>query len=150
MVITLGIIQVITLTSLNGDALSFINRYPMKTFANHILADPQVNKQIGLYQLGNHRARMGVLTGLPSIYLNNPEELKQFIQSGKNIYVVMRQSDWKNKFSNLPMSTQATDAGWKKSSANKINISLLLKDGIKTHLPKYSESYVLLKSENKG
>ena len=68
----------------------------MKAFANQILADPQSNKQIGLYQLGNHRARMGVLTGLPSIYLNNPKELKQFIKSGKNCYIVMRQSEWKN------------------------------------------------------
>ena len=150
MVITLGIIQITTLTLLSGDALSFINRYPMKTFANHILADPQVNKQIGLYQLGNHRARMGVLTGLPSIYLNNPEELKQFIQSGNNIYIVMRQSDWQNKFSSLPMTMRATDTGWKKFRKNKVNITLLLKDGIKPHLPEYTESYVLLKAENNG
>jgi hypothetical protein len=37
---------------------------------------------------------MGVMTGLPSIYLNSPEELELFIKSGNNIYIIMRQSDW--------------------------------------------------------
>ena len=69
---------------------------------------------------------MGVLTGLPSINLKNYEELNQFIQAEENIYIVMRQSDWQNKFSNLPMTTQATDAGWKKSRKKKVKIALLL------------------------
>ena len=150
MIITLSIIQIITLTSLSGDAIPFFNRYPMKIFANQILADPQADKRIGLYQLGNHRARMGIMTGLPSIYLNTPEELKLFIKSGKNIYVVMRQSDWEHEFQNLPMTTQATDTGWGKLFMNKSKIGLLLKDGLKPHLSKYSEGYVLLKAADNG
>ena len=126
MIIILSIFQITILTLLSGDALSFFNRYPMKAFANHILADSQANKQIGLYQLGNHRARMGVLTGLPSIYLNTPEELKQFIQSRENVYIVMRQSEWENKFSDLPVTVKATDTGWKKSPKNKVKINLIL------------------------
>ena len=55
----------------------------MKLFANQILSDPQSNKHIGLYQLGNNRARIGVLTTLPAIYLNNPKELKLFIKSNE-------------------------------------------------------------------
>jgi len=149
MIIALGIIQIIILTSLSGDALSFFNRYPMKIFANQILADPNANKRVGLYQLGNHRARMGVLTGIPSIYLSNPEELKQFIQSGENVYIVMRQSEWKNEFSDLPMTVKATDAAWKKSRKNKFKIGLILKGGIKPYLSEYSESYILLKATNK-
>ena len=150
MIIALSIVQVITLTSLSGDALSFFNRYPMKAFANKILADPQVNKRIGLYQLGNQRARMGVLTGLPSLYLNNPEEVKQFVQSAKNVYIVMRLSDWENEFSHLPLTPRGTDAGWKKSHMNKGKIDQLLEDGIKPHLGEYSENYVLLKAGNQG
>jgi hypothetical protein len=150
MIIALSIVQVITLTSLSGDALSFFNRYPMKTFANKILADPQVNKRIGLYQLGNQRARMGVLTGLPSLYLNNPEEVKQFVQSAKNVYIVMRLSDWENEFSHLPLTPQGTDTGWKKSHMSRRKVDQLLEDGLKPHLPEYSENYVLLKAENQG
>ena len=150
MIIALSIIQVITLTSLSGDALSFLNRYPMKAFANKILADPQANKRIGLYQLGNQRARMGVLTGLPSLYLNNPEEVRQFAQSSKNVYIVMRLSDWENEFSHLPLIPQGTDTGWKQSHISRGKVNQLLEDGIKPHLPEYSENYVLLKAESQG
>ena len=150
MIITLTILQVMTLTLLSGDVLSFFNRYPMKAFANQILADSQANKKIGLYQLGNHRARMGVLTGLPSISLNNVEELKQFTQTGKNIYVVMRQSEWTNEFPNLPMTVEATDSAWKKSGKNKVKIDLILKHGINPYLAEYSEIYVLLKTKDQG
>ena len=148
MIITLSIIQIITLTSLSGNSLSFFNRYPMKKFANQILADSQIEKRIGLYQLGNHRARMGVMTGLPSIYLNNSEELKLFIETQNNVYIVMRQSDWQSEFRNLPITITATDTGWKKKSLDKEEIELLLQDGLKPHLQEYSESYVLLKAKS--
>ena len=147
-IVTLGIIQIAIFTLLNGEALSFFNRYPMKAFANKILADSEANLKIGLYKLGNHRARMGVLTGHASIYLNNPDELKTFIQSEKNAYIVMRQSDWKNQFSELPMIAQATDSSWKKPK-NKVKIKLILKNGIKPYLAEYSENYVLLKLKDK-
>jgi len=76
--------------------------------------------------------------------------MRQFIQSGKIAYIVMRQSDWQSEFSDLPLTLQATDASWKKSRLNKDKIDQLLKDGIKPHLSEYSENYVLLKVENKG
>ncbi len=82
----------------------------MKQFASQIL-DPQLDKSIGLYRMGNHRARMGVMTGLPSIYLKNSVELKIFIKTKNNIYVVMRQSDWQNELSKLQMTITATDTG---------------------------------------
>ena len=92
---------------------------------------------------------MGVLTGLPSINLNNPEELKQFTQPGQDIYVVMRQSDWNNKFRSTLMTVLATDSTWKKSPKNKTKIDIILKNGIKPYLSEYSENYILLKLENK-
>ena len=146
LIIALSIIQIITLTSLSGESLSYFNRYPMKKFANHILTDPQLEKRIGLYRLGNHRARMGVMTGLPSIYLKSPEELELFIKSGNNVYVVMRQSDLKSEFHNLPMTITATDTAWKKIRISKDKILLLLKDGLTPHLQEYSEKYVLLRT----
>jgi 4-amino-4-deoxy-L-arabinose transferase-like glycosyltransferase len=146
LIIALSIVQLITLTSLSGESLSYFNRYPMKKFANHILTDPELEKRIGLYRLGNHRARMGVMTGLPSIYLKNSEELELFIKSGNNIYVIMRQSDLKNQFHDLPMTITATDTAWKKTGHGKDKIALLLKDGLTKNLQEYSERYVLLKN----
>ena len=119
----------------------------MKKFSDRIQTDPQLGKRIGLYRLGNHRARMGVMTGLPSIYLKNPEELKLFIESENNIYVVMRQSDLQSELHNLPMTITETDTAWKKFHISKDKIALLLQDGLKTHLQEYSERYVLLKIE---
>ena len=146
LIIALSIVQLITLTSLSGESLSYFNRYPMKKFANQILSDPQLEKRIGLYRLGNHRARMGVMTGLPSIYLKNPEELELFIKSGNNIYIIMRQFDFKNEFHDLPMTISATDTAWKKIRSGKDTIGLLLKDGLTKNLQEYSEGYVLLKN----
>ena len=146
LIIALSIVQLITLTSLSGESLSYFNRYPMKKFANQILSDPQLEKRIGLYRLGNHRARMGVMTGLPSIYLKNPEELELFIKSGNNIYIIMRQFDFKNEFQDLQMTISATDTAWKKIRPGKDTIGLLLKDGLTKNLQEYSEEYVLLKN----
>ena len=146
LIIALSIVQLITLTSLSGESLSYFNRYPMKKFANQILSDPQLEKRIGLYRLGNHRARMGVMTGLPSIYLKNPEELELFIKSGNNIYIIMRQFDFKNEFHDLPMTISATDTAWKKIRPGKDKIGLLLKDGLTKKLQEYSEGYILLKN----
>jgi hypothetical protein len=146
LIIALSIVQLITLTSLSGESLSYFNRYPMKKFANHILNDPQLEKRIGLYRLGNHRARIGVMTGLPSNYLKSPEELKLFIKSEKNIYVIMRQSDLKNEFYDLQITITATDTAWKKIGPGKDKIVSLLKDGLTKILQEYSERYVLLKN----
>ncbi|MCH8156204.1 MAG: glycosyltransferase family 39 protein [Nitrospinae bacterium] len=145
--VALSLIQVVTLASLSGDALPFFNRYPMKAFAEEILSAPQTEKRIGLYQLGNHRARMGVLTGLPSIYLNNPEELKQFVQSEGKIFVVMRESDWREEFSDLSLTLQATDSGWKKGRLDQNKLRQIREGRLKQHLPEYSETYVLLTVE---
>jgi len=121
----------------------------MKEFSNHILTDSQIDTRIGLYQLGSHRARMGVMTGLTSIYLNTAEDLKRFIKSGNNIYIVMRQSDWNNKFFNLPMTIAATDTGWKKTHLSKAKIKLIFINGLSPYLQEYSEKYVLLKTQHK-
>ncbi len=149
MIVAMSIIQITALTLINGNTLSFFNRYPMKSFANQILSDSQTKKRIGLYQLGNHRARMGVMTALPSIYINNPEELKLFITSGGIAYVVMREADWKHEFHNLPMTIQATDTGWMNSRANKVVIRSFLNNLPNHSLAEYSENYVLLKTKGK-
>jgi len=149
MIVALSITQIIILTALSGNALSYFNRYPMKLFANKILSDSQNNKHIGLYQLGNHRARMGVMTGLPAIYLKNPDELKLFIKSNETVYIVMRQSEWQENFHGSLLNAEDVDTGWKKSSITKVRIQSLLMRGLASQLDEYSESYILLKKTNK-
>ena len=92
---------------------------------------------------------MGVMTGLPSIYLNNSEELQLFIKDESNLYVVMRRFDMERDFHTLPMDIIAMDTGWKKLRIGKTEIELLLNNGVNNHLKKYSEKYVLLKTQNK-
>ena len=121
----------------------------MKLFADKILSDPQNNKHIGIYQLGNHRARIGVMTGLPAIYLKDPTELKLFIKSKKIAYIVMREKEWGGNFHNLPVTSQAVDTGWKKPRMTKVKIQSLLMYGLASQLDEYSESYILLKKTNK-
>lgn len=117
----------------------------MKLFANKILLDPQENKYIGLYQLGNNRARMGIMTGLPAISLKNPDELKRFIDSKEVAYIVIRESEWKESFHNLPMIIQATDTGWIKSAITKAMTRSLLANKLSFQNNEYFESYILLK-----
>ena len=148
MIISLSFLQIVILTSLSGDVLSYFNRYPMKVFANKIISDPQANKHIGLYQLGNHRARIGVMTGLPAILLKNPNELKQFIKSKEIVYIVMRQSEWEKKFYGLPVKALAVDSGWRKSKMTEPKVQSLLKSGLANQFNEYSENFVLLKKDD--
>jgi len=148
MIISLSCLQVIILTTLSGDVLSYFNRYPMKTFANKISSDPQNNKHIGLYKLGNHRARIGVMTGLPSILLKTPNELKQFIESNESVYIVMRQAEWGKNFYELPVKTLAVDSGWRKLNITKHKVQSLLIGKSAYQLNDYSENYILLKKDD--
>ena len=145
MVIALSILQIVFLATLSGNILSYFNRYPMKLFSDKILSDPQNNKNIGIYQLGNHRARIGVMTGLPAIHLKNPTELKLFIKSKNIAYIVMRKTEWEKNFHNLPVTTQTTATGWKKPRMTKLKFQSLLMNGLASQLDEYSESYILLK-----
>jgi hypothetical protein len=148
MIISLSCLQVIILTTLSGDVLSYFNRYPMKVFANKISSDSQSNKHIGLYQLGNHRARIGVMTGLPAILLKNPDELKQFMESKESVYIVMRQAEWKKKFFELRAKVLAVDSGWRKLNITKSGVKSLLMGELDYQLNDYSENYVLLKKND--
>ena len=57
----------------------------------------------------------------------------------------MRQSEWKKNFYDLPVSVQAIDTGWKKSSITKVMIQSLLTYGSASQLDEHSENYIFLK-----
>ena len=66
-------------------------------------------------------------------------------KSNEIVYIVMRQSEWKENFLSLPLRVQAVDSGWKKSKINKAEIQSFLMSGLAFQLEEYSENYILLK-----
>ena len=56
----------------------------------------------------------------------------------------MRESDWKREFSNLPLALQAIDTNWRRVQLDWDKLRKIHEDGLKSHLPEYTETYVLL------
>ncbi|MBC8284535.1 MAG: glycosyltransferase family 39 protein [Nitrospinae bacterium] len=98
LVFSLSLVLVVTFSSVSGDVLPFVNRYPMKKFANHINLE-KFNGPIGVYQLGSHRARLGVLTGRTVVMLQSPDEVESFLREKQKIYLIIKESDWRKDFS---------------------------------------------------
>jgi len=98
----------LTFSSLSGDVLPFVNRYPMKKFAEHINQE-KIRGPIAIYKLGNHRARLGVLTGRTVITLHSLQEVEKFLRTNQKNYLVIKKTDWENEFSNPEMKIIKTD-----------------------------------------
>tara|TARA_Y100001960_G_scaffold251995_1_gene268988 strand:- start:362 stop:2125 length:1764 start_codon:yes stop_codon:yes gene_type:complete len=108
MVTSLSLVLVLTFSSLSGDVLPFINRYPMKKFANYINQE-NFKGPIAVYKLGNHRARLGVLTGRPVVMLHSQIEIKKLLKTNQKIYLIIKKSDWEKEISNSKMKILDTD-----------------------------------------
>jgi len=119
LIITLALFQTLSLTLIHGDAIPYFNRYPMKKFAQKILQTGSGNEKIGVFQLGSHQARIGVLTGQYAKYLFTPDGVRTFLQTEKKVYLVMRKSDWEKEFTDLSLIRQSTDTIWKKLRIDK-------------------------------
>ena len=96
---------------MSGDALPHASRYPMKLFAEKILSE-KFSGPIVVYQLGNQRARLGVLTGQKVLTIHSPEQLKEFLETEEQVRIVMRQADFRDKFSDVPLKIVAEDIAW--------------------------------------
>ena len=81
-VFPIAVVLVLAFSSLSGDVLPFVNRYPMKKFAEHINQE-NIKGPIGTYKLGSHRARLGVLTGRTVITLHSFQHAKNFLKTNK-------------------------------------------------------------------
>ena len=104
----MALVLALTFSSLSGDVLPFVNRYPMKKFAEHINQE-KIRGPIAIYKLGNHRARLGVLTGRTVIALHSLQQAKNFLRTNQKKYLVIKKTDWENKFSNPEMEIIKTD-----------------------------------------
>ena len=104
----MALVLALTFSSLSGDVLPFVNRYPMKKFAEHI--NPQkIKGPLAIYKLGNHRARLGVLTGRTVVTLHSLQQAKNFLRTNQKKYLVIKKTDWENEFSNPEMEIIKTD-----------------------------------------
>ena len=96
---------------LSGEVLPHANRYPMKIFSEKILSE-KITDPIAVYRLGNQRAKLGVLTGQKSYNLSQPGQILQFMDSKGKVLVVMREKDFLNDFSHIPLKVVAEDIAW--------------------------------------
>ena len=104
----MALVLTLTFSSLSGDVLPFVNRYPMKKFAEHINQE-NIREPIAIYKLGNHRARLGVLTGRTVVTLHSLQEAEKFLRTNQKKYLVIKKTDWENKFLNQKMEIIKTD-----------------------------------------
>ncbi len=108
MVLSLSLLLVLAFSALSGDVLPFVNRYPMKKFANYINRE-NLKGPIGVYKLGNNRARLGVLTGRRVVGFNSYNEIVEFLNNNQKISLVVKKSDLKKEISKLKMKILETD-----------------------------------------
>ena len=80
----------------------------MKKFAEHI-NQQKIKEPIAIYKLGNHRARLGVLTGRTVITLHSFQQAKNFLRTNQKKYLVIKKTDWENEFLNPEMEIIKTD-----------------------------------------
>ena len=108
MVFPIALALTLTMSSLSGDVLPYVSRYPMKKFASHINQE-KFKGPIAVYNLGSHRARLGILTGRMVVKLHSPDEVEEFLRTNKKIYLVIKESDWKKDFSKSDMEILKKD-----------------------------------------
>lgn len=147
LIITLAVFQTLSLALIHGDAIPFFTRYPMKKFAQEIADAGTGQEKIGVYQLGSHQARLGVLTGQHSKFIFTPEMLHTFIKTDQTVFVVLRESVWKEKFADLPLVQQATDTIWKKRRVDKKFLGELWDEGLQLQESDLIETIILFSNQ---
>ena len=108
MIPLMALVLSVSFASLSGDIIPFVNRYPMKKFANHI-NEKIIKVPIAIYKLGSHRARLGVLTGRTVITLRSPRELEEFLGANQEAYLVIKKVDWEKKIFHSKMKIVVVD-----------------------------------------
>ncbi len=110
-VFTIAFVLVFAFSILSGDVLSHASRYPMQLFSEKILSE-NFRGPIGVYRLGNNRARLGVLTGQKVTILYLPEYMERFLETDEEVRIVIREEDLKAHFSEIPLKIVAEDTAW--------------------------------------
>ncbi|QPJ65192.1 MAG: glycosyltransferase family 39 protein [Candidatus Nitrohelix vancouverensis] len=144
LVLSLAFLQIIFLGLLNGAAHPFLDRYPMKHFSEIIRAQGNGDEKITAYQLGSHRARLGIMTGQMAINVEDVQEIVNVAASPQPGFVVLREEDWNTHFQSLPLKIIARDTGWKKGGKKGPLIKAIWQEGILSQKDNLLETYFLL------
>lgn len=94
---SLALVLVLVFSSLSGDVLPFVNRYPMKKFADQINRE-NFKGPIAVFHLGSHRARLGILTGRTVVTVSSPVQIEKLLKTNHKFYLVIKESDWEKYF----------------------------------------------------
>ncbi|GJL79626.1 MAG: dolichyl-phosphate-mannose--protein mannosyltransferase [Nitrospinaceae bacterium] len=144
LIVTLAAFQTLSLSFIHGDAIPFFNRYPMKKFAQEIIQTRTGNEIVGVFQLGSHQARVGVLTGQTAKFIFLPEWVRDFVNDNEKFYLIMKESEWKEKFNDLDLVLRSSDTIWKKRRIDKDFLRKLWHEGLHLNPSDHLETIVLL------
>ncbi|MFQ5674138.1 MAG: ArnT family glycosyltransferase [Nitrospinales bacterium] len=147
LIAAMAFVQIVTATLVNGEAIPFFNRYPMKKFAAEILKTGSAGTSgapVAVYRLGNNGARLGVLTAHPVFDIQDPGELRRFVAEHKKVYVVMRETGWRETLGDDSLTLKARDTAWKTRRITPETLEAVWNRGLKTAVADYSESLALL------
>jgi len=146
-VVTLALMQMITLTFIFGDALPFYSGYPMKKFKENSVMSLEENATLAVLDLGNDRAKWSILTGKPVYGFDEPEELFADLEIKNIAFIAMKEEDWKLNFSDERFVMIQKDLRWKWKGELRMILTNLFENGVKDYLESLAETIVLLKYE---
>lgn len=140
----MALTQILVLALICGDVLPFFNQYPMKNFSMEIRETGSGNERIALYRMGNNKPKLGILTAHFVVDYNRPEDIRNILETDEKVFVVMRESDWKEQFQDKALRLVAGDNRLKKIRLNKEVLREFWDQDVQTVLSRYSEKLVLL------
>ncbi|MFQ5449549.1 MAG: ArnT family glycosyltransferase [Nitrospinaceae bacterium] len=143
LILALCLFQIVSLAFISGDAIPFFSRYPMKKFAEKIRLSGTGEERIGVYRLGSHQARLGVLTGQMSKYIFTPQGLKKFLDTDQKVFVVLSESDWRNNFRGLPLIPLVTDKIWRNRRVDRATLKRFWEEGVDLKSPAWTQTLIL-------
>ncbi len=144
MVAGLAVTQLVFLSGLSGDLVPHFNQYPMKNIAREILKVGKQDEPVALFRLDNYRAKLEVLTAHATYQVNDPDQLRSFASSGKRVFLVMRETDWKDRFQQERWVLAKKEDLWEKIRWNAKTLQAIQQNGLAKTLKKYREDAVLL------
>ncbi|MZH40274.1 MAG: hypothetical protein F3740_00430 [Nitrospinae bacterium] len=131
---------------LSGEIIPHINRYPMKKFSTKIIAENN-SAYVAVYQLGNQRARLGVLTGQKVFGLSQPNEVQKFVDTDEQVFIVMREKSFKENFSSLPLKVLEQDIAWLRGDFDRKKIEGFVSKGESGEISELTEKIYLLSNK---
>ena len=123
--------QMITLTFIFGDAISFYSGYPIKQFKEIQTISLEQNATLAVLNLGNDRAKWNILTCKPVHGFDEPEELFADLEIKNITLIAMKEEDWKLNFSDKRFALIQKDLKQKFKGELWMTLSNIFENGIK-------------------